>query len=166
MPPLPKPDHLRQRRNKVPPPAQLPTAAESADNEVPPLPDREPTESPYLDQARKPQPWHPMVLEWWASVWRSPMASEYLDADMKGGLYMLADLHQARWDVRGDASKLRELAAEIRLQEVRFGLSPADRSRLRWAIDQGERAAEQTEARREKKAPKATKDPRSLLKVS
>jgi hypothetical protein len=126
---------------------------------VPPLPDRAP------DKDGKVVRWHPNVVAWWASVWRSPMASEYLDADMKGGLYLLADLHQARWDLRDNPSALKEIAGEIRLQEVRFGLSPSDRSRLRWAIEQGETAAERTEARRERKAPKKERDPRSLLKV-
>lgn len=158
--PLGKPDHLRQRKNKMPAPATLPTAESAAENVVPPLPDRDP------DKEGKPVGWHPMVVAWWASVWRSPMASEYLDADKKGGLYLLADLHQLRWTLR-DSVALKEIAGEIRLQEVRFGLSPADRSRLRWAIEQGETAAERTEARRERKAPtKASKDPRSLLKVS
>jgi hypothetical protein len=106
-----------------------------------------------------------MVLEWWASLWRSPMASEYLDADMRGGLYLLADLHQLRWESRGSADVLRQVAAEIRLQEVRFGLSPIDRNRLRWTIDAGERAAEQTEVRRARTVARPTKDPRNVLKV-
>lgn len=92
------------------------------------------------------------------------MASEYLDADMRGGLFLLADLHQLRWTLR-DSVALKEIAGEIRLQEVRFGLSPIDRSRLRWTIDAGETAAERTEARRELKAPKKERDPRSVLKA-
>jgi hypothetical protein len=146
-----KPDHLRQRRNKVPSAAQLPTAEASRENEVPPLP-------------TKTGEWEPRVVEWWVSVWKSPMASEYLDADMRGGLYLLADLHQARWTGRDDAKVLTALAAEIRLQEVRFGLSPIDRSRLRWTIEQGETAAERTASRRAAKSGKA-KDPRSVLKM-
>lgn len=162
MPPLPKPAHLRQRRNKPTSEATLLSPAASAGNEVPVLPARD------LDSEKKPQAWHPKVLEWWASVWRSPMASEFLDADMKGGLYLLADLHQARWESRDDGKTLTALAAEIRLQEVRFGLSPIDRSRLRWTIEQGETAREKTEARREGKAPKVPKgkDPRSILKMA
>lgn len=156
--PAPKPGALRQRHNVVPGAARLPTAESSAGNEVPTLPDRE------ADSEGKPVRWHPMVLRWWESVWRSPMASEYLDADMRGGLFLLADLHQLRWTLR-DTLSLKEIAGEIRLQEVRFGLSPIDRSRLRWTIDQGEKAAEQTEARRERKAPKKERDPRSVLKA-
>lgn len=94
------------------------------------------------------------------------MASEYLDADMKGGLYLLADLHDARWKAT-ETGDLVKLASEIRLQEVRFGLSPIDRSRLRWTIEQGETAAERTESRRAAKVPKAPKgkDPRGVLKM-
>lgn len=160
--PPPKPAHLLQRRNKVAGAANLPSAEESAGNEVPELPARTAGEN------GTERYWHPMVKEWWASVWRSPMASEYLDADMKGGLYLLADLHQLRWEVR-DGMDLQKIAAEIRHQEVRFGLSPIDRSRLRWSIDQGETAAERIEARREGKTPpkpaKVAKDPRSVLKM-
>ena len=150
--PPPKPAHLRQRRNKDHPTSQLPTEESALTNEVPELPARD-------------GGWHQKVTEWWVSVWRSPMASEYLDSDMRGGLYLLADLHQARWEAT-DPATLVKLSTEIRLSEPRFGLSPIDRSRLRWTIDQGERAAEKTEARREGKAPKASKkDPRAVLKM-
>jgi hypothetical protein len=160
--PPPKPAHLRQRRNKPVNEATLLSPEASAENEVPVLPARA------TDADGKAQPWHPRVIEWWASVWRSPMASEYLDADMRGGLYLLADLHQLRWELR-DGADLTKLAAEIRLQEVRFGLSPVDRSRLRWVISQGEEAAERSEARRSGKAPPKVpkgKDPRSILKMA
>src|SRR5262245_10403231 len=85
MAPVRKPDATRQRRNKVTTAAQLPTAEEASENTVPKLPPRG------KDKDGKTLRWHPMVVRWWASVWRSPMASEYLDADMTGGLYMLAD---------------------------------------------------------------------------
>lgn len=109
--------------------------------------------------------WHPMVSAWWDSVWRSPMASEYLDTDMKGGLFQLAVLHQDFWTADSPGKRL-SAAAEIRLQEVRFGLSPIDRRRLQWTVEQGEVAAERTEARRQsKRPPKAGTDPRSVLKA-
>lgn len=151
--PPPKPAHLRQRRNKTPGEAQLPTEQSSLENTVPELP------------VRTDRVWHPKVLEWWTSVWRSPMASEWLDADMRGGLYLLADLHQARWEA-DDPGTLVKVSAEIRLQEVRFGLSPIDRSRLRWTIAHSDEAVEKLEARKEGKAPKSgKKDPRSVLKM-
>lgn len=155
MPPLPKPAHLRQRRNKTATRATLPSAAEASKNRVPALPKRE-------------GGWHPMVREWWRSVWQSPMASEYLDADVRGGLYLLADLHQARWMSQNDPRALVALAAEIRLQEVRFGLSPIDRHRLQWEVERGETAAEKVSTRRSRtKAPPApAADPRDVLKIA
>jgi hypothetical protein len=151
--PIPKPAATRQRRNKTHPGSTLPSAESSAKNRVPPLPGRV-------------EGWHPMVTEWWQAVWQSPMASEYLDADMRGGLYLLADLHQARWTA-DDAHVLVKVASEIRLQEVRFGLSPIDRRRLQWEVEKGDAAAERTESRRSrKKTPAETgKDPRDVLKA-
>lgn len=117
--------------------------------------------------------WHPMLRDWWKSVWRSPMASEYLDADMRGGLFQLAYLHQLFWETAdlglAGAGKLKELAAEIRLQEVRFGLSPIDRRRLQWEVEKGETAAERTQTRRVAKKARSRKpvaDPRSVLKIA
>lgn len=142
MPPVPKPAALRQRRNAASTKSTLPSAKAAKRNRVPALPERE------------SGGWHPLVLEWWASVWRSPMASEFLDADMRGGLFLLADLHQIRWTVRDKPKELAAVAAEIRLQEVRFGLSPVDRRRLQWVVEQGEEAAEKTQARQKaKRAP-------------
>lgn len=148
--PAPKPAALRQRRNKATSSAQLPSAADAAANRVPDLPDR-------TDGAE----WHPMVLDWWAAVWRSPMAAEYLDADMRGGLYLLADLHQLRWTAE-TASALLGAAKEIRLQEVRFGLSPIDRRRLQWEVARSEEA-ERKRKPRETSAPIG--DPRAALRV-
>lgn len=105
-----------------------------------------------------------MVLAWWQAVWRSPMASEYLEADMKGGLYLLAELHQQRWTAK-DPSDLVKVATEIRQQEVRFGLSPIDRRRLQWEVEKAEQATERTESRRQRRSPDPVADPRSVLKV-
>ena len=130
----------------------MPTPEEAADQPVPDLPEKE-------------GGWHPMVLEWWESVWRSPMASEYLDADMRGGLYILADLYQIRWTAYS-RSALIESSKEIRLQERRFGLSSMDRRSLQWEIEKGETAAEKTRSRRTKKKAPSGKDPRSVLKIA
>lgn len=151
MPRIPKPDELRQRRNRSATKATLPTPEESAENEVPQLPERD-------------GGWHRMVTEWWESAWRSPMASEWLRSDMLGGLYEIAMLRQDFWTADSQG-KRQAAASEIRLQEVRFGLSPIDRRRLQWTIEQGETAAERTAARREAKRPKPGKDPRAALKV-
>jgi len=152
--PIGKPANQRQRRNKAPEPTQLPTPEQSVDNEVPDLPPRPEGEA-----------WHPLVVEWWSSIWRSPMASEYLGADLKGGLYSLADLYHERWNAQSPTHKTR-LAGEIRLQEVRFGLSPMDRSRLKWEVAKGEEAEQRRTSRKKPEAPKGpVTDPRSVLRA-
>lgn len=153
--PVPKPPNQRQRRNRTPGAGRLPTASSMADAPIPPLPARE-------------GGWRPEVLEWWASVWRSPMASQYLDADVKGGLYLLADLHQARWLNRDDPKLLLQLVKAIERQEPRFGLSPLERMRLGWEVEReesAERPARPAAAGREPRAPRAAVDPRELLKA-
>lgn len=152
----PKPPHLRQRRNRATTAATLPTVAAAANNAVPPLPER--------PQGRGV--WHPRVIEWWEAVWRSPMAGEYLDADMKGGLYLLAELYHKFWETEGGRT-LVSLASEIRQQEQRFGLSSMDRRRLQWQIEQGETAEERTHKRRTSKRLQdaSAKDPRDVLRM-
>lgn len=135
----------------------MPPESETQGREVPPLPDRE-------SQAER---WHPRVIEWWESVWRSPMASEYVGPDLRGGLYALAELYQQRWLAK-TAKELVAIVSEIRLQEVRFGLSPIDRRRLQWEIAKVDEASEKTakRAKRRAKKAKATKDPRKGLKLA
>jgi len=92
------------------------------------------------------------------------MAAEYLPTDL-GGLYALAELYQRRWTYT-EVRELIHLAAEIRLQEVRFGLSPVDRARLQWEVGRAEEAEEKTTRRRRKQPPPDTPtDPRTVLKV-
>lgn len=132
----------------------LPTEESVANADVPELPALGPGHA-----------WHPMVIDWWTAVWRSPMASEYLESDKKD-LYLLARLHQDFW-MAGDSGERAKAAAEIRQQGVRFGLSPIDRRRLQWEIEKGEQAVEKTQRRKTAKAPpKAGTDPREALKLA
>ncbi len=146
--PAPKPAHLRQRRNRASTQATLPSEAASADRKVPDLPERE-------------GGWHPMALDWWASVWTSPMAAEFLNAD-RHGLYLLAELHQRRWLAVSDAQIVR-LSAEIRQHEIRFGLSPIDRRRLQWQVEKSENPQENTSTG--SKGGRSDRDPRKTLKT-
>ena len=107
--PAPKHASLRTRRNRV---AGARVLRSVPDGRVPALPaDRE---------------WLPATRAFWAGVWASPMASEYLDSDVHG-LLVLAVMVDAFW-----TEPTTQLAAEIRLQRRDFGLSPLDRSRLQW----------------------------------
>lgn len=150
--PLPKDPALRQRRNARPAGRTLSTEEQSADREVPELP---------------PGPeggWHPEAARWWDTAWRSPMASEWLAADMRGGLIRLLDLWHAWWSATTGAERM-EFAKELRLQETGFGLSPLDRKRLEWEIDRREDAAPVPEDRRTVAAPDPATDPRSVLRI-
>ena len=72
--------------------------------------------------------WHPETLAWWAAVWASPMARQYLRADHPA-LFRLALLVEDFQ--RADDPALRSsLAGEIRLEQQAFGLTPFDRRRL------------------------------------
>lgn len=151
MPPgrQPKPAHLRQRRNKASTKATLPSEAQMADAEVPELLDR-------------PGGWHPAVLDWWADVWRSPQAAEYLKLD-RYGLYRLAMLWHD-WFNAKTPSELTKLSQEMRQLEQNHGLSPVDRRRLQWEVEKGETAARKTEQRRTTRREPGS-DPRKALKA-
>jgi hypothetical protein len=97
--------------------------------------------------------WHALTLRWWADVWASPMASEYLAADVHG-LFRLAVLVDDYW-CAGSPSGRKELAGEIRLQGQAFGLTPLDRRRLEWTVGQVEG---RTEASASPSARTATRD--------
>lgn len=127
MPRLPKHPSTRARRNKV---AGARTLSAVHDIETPELPAFDDVE------------WHPMTVAWWEDIWASPMAPEYDDSDIHG-LYALAMLVNAFWYEPSTG-----LASEIRLQRQCFGLSPIDRRRLQWEIEQGEKAEQSTRQRR------------------
>jgi hypothetical protein len=75
---------------------------------------------------------HRMTREWWTNVWASPMAGQYTDAD-RDGLAQLCMLVEDFWTAEDSRGRLAA-AAEIRMQGVRFGLSPIDRRRLQWTL--------------------------------
>lgn len=137
--PPPKPAHLRQRTNKK---STHATIEAPATVRVPPL--------PQVQGA-----WSALTKGWWARVWASPMASQYLPTDVDG-LGRLAMLVNRFYE-----NPHQMLLAEIRQQEARFGLSPLDRSRLQWTIAQADQAEQK---RKPPEAPKrASGDPRRIL---
>ena len=145
--PTPKDAMLRQRRNKASTRATL-TATEEQRKRAPALPKR-----------AEGQEWHPLTRAWWSAVWKSPMAAEFLGADVHG-LYRLAVLVDQFW-----VSPSKELAAEIRLQQQAYGLSPLDRRRLEWTVGQAEEAATRRQQRKVRQAQDGELDPRQVLKV-
>ena len=145
--PAPKDPRKRQRRNKVSTKATLHVAEDGLIDIAPALPERGKNETP----------WHPRTERFWKIVWSSPMAQEYLPADVPG-LEHVAELED-RFNY-GDHS----VASELRMQRQCFGLTPLDRRRLQWEIARGEEA---TQRRIKSTAPKPRrgKDPRSYLRA-
>lgn len=150
--PAPKRADLRQRTNRHASKASLPSAEDAARNDVPDMPPRE-------------GDWHPMVVEWWVSVWRSPMASAYLEAD-KRGLYRLVMLEQDFWEATTAAAR-RSISVEIRNASLAFGLNPIDRNRLQWQAPAQKPADEAAPASRAISRPdRPVKDARAALRLA
>jgi len=149
MPVPPKDPSVRQRRNKTSTASTL-----KADPEMvtPDLPERD---------------WNEMTVAWWSDVWSSPMAPEYDESD-KHGLFALAMLVNDFWTA-STAHGRKDLAAEIRQQSQRFGLSPIDRRRLQWTIEQVDEAQDKGARRRSKVTPEPKADggtdPRATLRA-
>ena len=146
--PMPKDPQLRQRANKAATRAVL--APESAPRRrAPSLPRREEGDPD----------WHRLTRAWWRDLWRSPMATEYLGSDVHA-LYRLAVLVDQFWRMPSQA-----LAGEIRLQQQAFGLTPLDRRRLEWTIEQAEAATTRKQQRRVRQAQDGEIDPREALRA-
>ena len=123
-------------------------------------PDTPAPDKPKLPARRSDEvPWHPETKTFWKEVWASPMAAEYLDADVPG-LVLLARLID-RFNY-GDT----DLAAEIRLQRQCFGLTPLDRRRLQWEIERAEAAGRRRPPLGQTSAPETgVRDPRRTLRA-
>jgi len=133
--PMPKDPATRQRRNRKSTKASLP--AQKTRKSAPTLPEGE---------------WTVMAQAFWKDVWASPMAEQYLDADVHG-LYMLTELVDRFWRQPSTA-----LASEIRQQRMAYGLTPIDRRRLEWSVKNDAETGS-------KAAPGRVTDSRTVLKV-
>ncbi len=144
---IPKDPAIRQRRNRASSKATL-------------LAETNPRRrAPCLPKRAEGQDWHPLTRAWWRDIWHSPMAQEYVKAD-DHALYRLAVLIDQFWS---DPDK--DLASEIRLQQQAFGLTPLDRRRLEWTIEQAETAKTKTQQREVRGAQAGEIDPRDVLRV-
>lgn len=141
--PAPKHPSTRARGNKSSTKAVL--TAEH-DVKAPPLP--------------KGVEWHPMTRAWWRDIWASPMAPEFDKSD-NHGLFQLAMITNDFWTAETPAQRTN-LAAEMRQQAVRYGLSPIDRRRLQWEIEKSEDAMARGAQRKPAPAarPQPANDPR------
>jgi hypothetical protein len=149
--PLPKHPSQRRRRNTVSTTKTL--VAVSRIEQAPLLPARE-----EVNESGEVEPWHPASVEFWDSLWSSPMASEYDWSDLPG-LLVLADLIHNYWSAKSGMVK-KEYAAEIRLQRREYGLGPMSRRSLQWSIEQAEEASDKGERRRARNRSGGADDPR------
>lgn len=143
----PKDPDARQRRNKAS------TAA------VLEAPDHRKLKVPTLTQQILGSRVHASTRRWWNTIWRSPMAPRWLASDIEG-LYLVAILRNEFF-----GKPTATVAAEIRQQEARFGLTPIDRRRLDWRIE----GPRETPAAPAEEAPAAAPvedfDPRKVLRA-
>ena len=128
MPAQKKHSSARQRRN---------TAATSATL-------REPVEAivPELPERSDGIEWRSETLDWWQDVWSSPMANEFVNADFHG-LFRLAILVD---EFMNEPSSKNH--SEVRIAQQAYGLTPYDRRRLEWTVEQTEDAKERGAQRR------------------
>jgi hypothetical protein len=77
--------------------------------------------------------WLESTREWWTDIWRSPMSTAWLPADV-GALRRLARLRDD--DERGEAPAVA--LAAIQQLEDRFGLNPKARRNLQWEISRAD----------------------------
>ena len=142
--PAPKDPATRQRRNVKSTKAALPAEGLGL-KRVPTLP-----------KANTGWEWHPRTRVWWRELWKSPMAARLVTMDLQAIERLAFVVDHAHW-CPGDA----RLEEQIQKLSMPFGLSPLDRRRLDWSIEEP------------KPAPKAQPqqpieqgaDPRSLLRV-
>ena len=91
-----------------------------------------------------PRRWSKETKEWWAIIWRSPMATQWLESDVPELIY-LGDLMEL-------PKKSAEHYAEIRQLKDRFGLNPKARRALMWhvptEVDEGEEQSRPSNVRR------------------
>ena len=151
MPAAKKDSSVRARRNTASTASTL--ARPTSKREIPAL--------PILDAGAE---WHDNALEWWRAVWSSPMATEFVEVDQHA-LELLAVLINDFWYAPDPISR-KFAATEIRLQRKDFGLTPYDRRRLEWTIEEADAATDRGRARRERQGVKQSSgatDPRRGL---
>lgn len=143
--PLPKKPELKQGKVKRSTRALLPAPTTAI------------ADQPKLPEHPLGEKWHKLTLEFWAAVWRSPMATQYLEADLYG-LFRMAVLTDWFFKV-----PTINVSAELRQLSMSYGLAPIDRRRLEWTIAKTEQAVEQVEHKRARRGRIVDGDPRETL---
>lgn len=117
MAPQPKPPGQRRRRNA----GQSQWKTLPAEGNSAPAPDLPGDE------------WLPSTIDWWMTIWASPMATAWVEADVDS----LVRLARMRDDFHRDQLSVSAFGSMQALED-RFGLSPKSRRALQWEISKGE----------------------------
>lgn len=119
-----------------------------SDAEVPPMPDASEWIPLPQGPAEETEPnfepqWSQAVVDWWESIWTSPMSSEFVDADIHGLYMACVYMHESLNPYYKVTDRLKMGQAwEKAIQS--YGLTPTARESLRWAISQGTQAENRT----------------------
>jgi len=106
-----------------------------------------------------------MTEQWWADIWASPMAPEYVTSD-RNGMFRVAMLVNDFWTA--DSSKTRaEVQIRLEKADADFGTNPMARRRLQWEVERTEDAQATGKSRRARAATPSTPsaDPRAILRA-
>jgi hypothetical protein len=130
MAPQPKPPGQRRRRNAGQSQWQSLPASGRSRADMPELPGEE---------------WLDSTIEWWNTIWTSPMATAWVDADVDA----IVRLARMRDEFHRGELPVSAFGAMQALED-RFGLSPKSRRALQWEIAQGD-VVELPKGKRERK---------------
>ncbi|MDD2326100.1 MAG: hypothetical protein PHW63_08910 [Alphaproteobacteria bacterium] len=98
----------------------------------------------HFDPEEMEAEWAPAVVDWWNSIWTSPMASEFVESDVHGLYFACYYMHEALNPFYKPSDRLgfsKQWEAAIK----NYGLTPASRESLRWNIAQGTAAQKRTD---------------------
>lgn len=96
--------------------------------------------------------WPLPVRQWWNDIHRSPMSSEYVEADLPG-LYAAASYLAQGLDPKNKLAERLKLLQAWESTIKAYGGSPVARENLKWQISQGEQAEQRTKKIRERAKP-------------
>lgn len=103
--------------------------------------------SPRIPPHPSGKPFHPQALQYWHQLWHSPMAQEYDPATDSHGIWMLVVSYDDYLTAPTPIAR-QKAAVEVRLQGVRYGITPWDRRRLEWQIEKTEEEKDRGTKRR------------------
>ncbi len=132
--PAPTDPSVRARRNKA---STRSTLSADHDIETPPLPEG--------------IAWHSLTQQWWDDIWSSPMAPEYIHADING-LFRVAMLYNDFWLAETHKERA-EIQVRLEKADADYGTNPMARRRLEWQIEATEDSKAKGKKRRGGDAP-------------